>query len=284
MDDRAIGVFDSGLGGLTVLKAIRGLLPDEGLVYFGDCGRAPYGVKSKETIINYTYQNVRFLMSKEIKLLVIACNTASAYGYGPVKQKLDIPVIEVITPGALAGRAATRNGRIGVIGTNATINSGAYVKAIKGLDPGIEVFSKACPLFVPLAEEGQFWWDSEVTVSVAKIYLGELVDEGIDTLVLGCTHYPLLRGAIQGVMGERVALVNSADEAAKSVKRALGEFGLEAAPGHFAGRGCNPRQGQAKKLRLYTSDSAERFKPLCSSILKCGFEDLLVSKVNIDEY
>ncbi|MCL2162796.1 MAG: glutamate racemase [Oscillospiraceae bacterium] len=273
MDNRAIGVFDSGLGGLTVLKAIRDILPKESIVYFGDCGRTPYGVKSKETILNYTYQNVRFLMEMDIKLLVIACNTSSAYAYELIKKTLSIPVIEVIKPGARAGRIATRNGKVGVIGTNATIESGAYIKAIRELDPGIEVFSRACPLFVPLVEEGEFWWDNDVTEKVARVYLEGFKEDGIDTLVLGCTHYPLLRGAIQRVMGKDTVLVSSAEEAAKSVKRALQEFDIEAVD-----------EDGRQKLSLYTSDSVEKFEPLCSSILKCRIEELRALNVNIEEY
>lgn len=211
-------------------------------------------------------------MRQDVKLLIIACNTSSAYGYEQVKRELDIPVIEVIEPGAVAGLAATKNGRIGVIGTPATISSGAYIKAIREADPDVDIFCKACPLFVPLAEEGTLWWDNEVTESVAKIYLEELKEDGIDTLVLGCTHYPLLANAIRKVLGESVALVNSADEAAKSALRVLEEHDIKAMP------------GSGQKLSLYTSDSVEKFKPLCGAILNRSAGGLCVSHVNIEEY
>jgi glutamate racemase len=247
-------------------------LPKEDVVYFGDCGRAPYGVKSKETIKNYTFQNVRFLMETDIKLLVIACNTSSAYAYELVKQKLRIPVIEVIQPGARAGLTATKNGKVGVIGTNATMDSGAYIKAIKELEPDVKVFQRACPLFVPLVEEGEFWWDNDVTEKVARVYLDGFREDGIDTLVLGCTHYPLLRSAIQRVMGNDTTLVSSAEEVAISVKCALKEFNIET------------DRKRAQNLNLFTSDSVEKFEPLCSSILKCRIEDINAVRVNIEEY
>ena len=226
MDNRAIGVFDSGLGGLIILKAMMELTPDEDIIYFGDCGRTPYGTRSKERIVNYALQSARFLMEKDIKLLVIACNTASAYGYEPVKQELGIPVIEVICPGARAGMAATRNKKVGVIGTNATINSGAYEREIKKLDPNIEVFSKACPLLVPLVEEGEYWWECKATEDIVKVYLEDFSNDGIDTLILGCTHFPMLINPIKKALNDNVTLVNTAVETALCVRQALYEFDI----------------------------------------------------------
>lgn len=270
MDNRPIGVFDSGLGGLTVLKEIAGLLPSESVVYFGDSGRAPYGTKSKDTIVKYTFQAIRFLLNQDIKMIVIACNTASAASYSLVKKNFDIPVVEVIRPGAKAAVRETVNRKVGVIGTAATIGSGAYVSAIEQHDESIEVHSKACPLFVPLAEEGDKWWNSEVARMVAMEYLAALKDGGIDTLVLGCTHYPLLHGTISEVMGPEVRLVSSALEAACEVKEIIEAGGME-------------RDSQLKPVfRYYTSDSVEKFEPLCSLIL--GREIISAEKVDIEKY
>ena len=221
MDNRPIGVFDSGLGGLTVLKEIRNLLPTESIVYFGDSGRAPYGTKSKETVIKYTFQNIRFLLNQDIKMIVIACNTASACSIDLVKHSFDIPVVEVVEPGSVSAVRETVNKKVGVIGTIATVNSGVYEKAISRLDPSIEIFQKACPMFVPLVEEG--WWENDIAQRIAEEYLLSLKEKGIDSLVLGCTHYPLLHNTISKVMGEGVKLVSSALEVAKVVKEVINE-------------------------------------------------------------
>mgnify|MGYP000945114732 CR=1 FL=1 len=270
MDNRPIGIFDSGLGGLTVLKEIAQALPLESIVYFGDSGRAPYGVKSKETIIKYTFQDIRFLLNQDIKMMVIACNTASAFSFESVKNSFDIPVVEVIRPGACAGAKATRNKKVGVIGTSATINSGAYEKAINGIDSSIQVFSKACPLFVPLVEEGEAWWESDIAFRIAEEYLTPLKNEGIDTLVLGCTHYPLLYKTISKVMGEGVKLVSSALEVAKVVKDIIIKNDM----------GRDSRLDPVYKY--YTSDSVEKFEPLCSSILGRNINS--AEKVDIEKY
>jgi len=268
MDNRPIGVFDSGLGGLTVLKEIMELTPLESVVYLGDSGRAPYGTKSKETVTKYTFQNIRFLLNQDIKMIVIACNTASAYSYELVRQNFDIPVIEVVRPGAATVARETVNRKVGVIGTPATINSGAYEKAINKIDSSIEIVSRACPLFVPLVEEG--WWENDIAFRIAEEYLNTLKAEGIDTLVLGCTHYPLLQNTISKVMGEGVRLVSSALEVAKVVKMIIEENGI----------------GRDERLnpvyRYYTSDSVEKFESLGSSILSkkiCSAE-----KVDIEKY
>lgn len=268
MDNRPIGVFDSGLGGLTVLKEIMELIPTESVVYFGDCGRVPYGTKSKQTIVKYTFQDIRFLLNQDIKMIVIACNTASAYSYGQVKHEFDIPVVEVIQPGATAAARETRNKRVGVIGTPATIASGVYERAISSVDSSVEIFSKACPLFVPLVEEG--WWDNDIALRIVEEYLTPLKKQGIDTLVLGCTHYPLLKNTISKVMGDEVTLINSALEVAKAVKEVVQENQLG-------------RDGRIKPVyRYYTSDSVEKFESLGSSFL--NYEICSAEKVDIEKY
>lgn len=240
-----IGVFDSGIGGLTVLREITRLLPSENTVYLGDTARVPYGNKSKETVARYSVEIADFLVKKGVKMIVVACNTASAFGLPELKKKLDIPVIGVIEPGAKAAAMATRSNKVGVIGTEGTIKSSAYCAAIKALNPGITTNTVACPLFVPLAEEG--WTDGEITMAVAKKYLAELKDSGIDTLVLGCTHYPLLKNAISTVMGPDVTLVDSAVATAEETKAALAALGL-----------LNDNKTTGKHL-FYATDSPERF-------------------------
>ncbi len=216
---KAIGIFDSGIGGLTVLKEVVAALPEESTIYLGDTARVPYGIRSAETVTRYSFENTHFLLSQEIKLLVVACNTASAVSLDAIKKEFPLPVIGVLDPGARAAASATKTKRVAVIGTEATIGSGAYEKAIRALAPGIEVKSLACPLFVPLVEEG--WTDNDVTELVAGKYLAPLRDAGIDTLVLGCTHYPLLKSVIGRIMGPGVTLIDSATETAKEVKDVL---------------------------------------------------------------
>ena len=226
IQEYAIGIFDSGIGGLTVLRAVKKLLPLEHIMYLGDTARVPYGTRSAQTVLKYSIANTDFLLKQNIKLLIIACNTASAIATGALRERYNLPIVEVITPGAQGAVAATRNARVGVIGTEATINSGAYQAAIHKLNPRIEVFARPCPLFVPLAEEG--WYDpaDEIVRLTAQRYLKELKEHAIDTLVLGCTHYPLLKGAIQQVIGERVTLIDSAEETAQAVLRVLTEKDL----------------------------------------------------------
>lgn len=216
---KAIGIFDSGVGGLTVLREIVASLPDENIIYLGDTARVPYGIRSAETVTRYSFENTRFLLSQEIKLLVVACNTVSAISLDAVKKEFPLPIIGVLEPGARAAVAATRSRKIGVIGTDGTINSGAYEKAIKRLAPDVEVHSRACPLFVPLAEEG--WTDNDVAVLAAEKYLDGLRGMGIDTLVLGCTHYPLLKSVISAAVGPEITLIDSATETAKEVVSVL---------------------------------------------------------------
>ncbi|MGE5237324.1 MAG: glutamate racemase [Chloroflexota bacterium] len=220
MDERPIGIFDSGIGGLTVFKEVSRLLPAEHIVYLGDTARVPYGIRSPETVIRYSFECARFLMLNGIKLLVVACNTASAVSLDEIRRSLPVPVIGVIEPGAQAAVASTRNRRIGVIGTEATVRSGAYVTEIRRLDGTVEVISIPCPLFVPLVEEG--WTDGEIARLVAEKYLSVMRGQGPDTLVLGCTHYPLLKAVIGGVMGA-VSLIDSAVEVAKVAGGLLGD-------------------------------------------------------------
>ena len=215
----AIGVFDSGVGGLTVVRQIEARLPTESVIYLGDTARVPYGTKSPETVIRYAESCARILLERDIKMLVVACNTASAFALEALQDRLDIPVLGVVEPGALAAVRATTTRRIGVIGTSGTIQSQRYETSIHRQDPDITVFSQACPLFVPLAEEG--WLTGDVPLGVAKTYLAPLLAENIDTLVLGCTHYPLLKDVIGQVAGEAVTLVDSADETALVVQESL---------------------------------------------------------------
>ncbi|MGI6778520.1 MAG: glutamate racemase [Acetivibrionales bacterium] len=268
MDNRPIGVFDSGLGGLTVLKEIMEFIPTESVVYFGDSGRAPYGTKSKETVVKFAFQDLRFLLNQDIKMIVVACNTASANAFQLLKNGFDIPMVEVVDPGAATVVRETRNKRVGVIGTTATINSGVYEKAISRLDSSIEIYSKACPLFVNLVEEG--WWNNDIAFRIAEEYLTPLKKKGIDTLVMGCTHYPLLADTISKVMGDGVKLVSSALEVAKVVKTVIRENDIE-------------RDQCIKPVyRYYTSDSVEKFESLGSAIL--GRPIASAEKIDIEKY
>jgi glutamate racemase len=225
---RPIGVFDSGIGGLTVVRELLRQLPSEEIVYFGDTARVPYGTKSEETVQKFALQDAQFLVEQKVKLIVVACNTVSANSLDLLCQRIDLPIEGVIKPGARAAVQATRNGRIGVVGTDSTIASRAYEKAIRALDGKIQIFARSCPLFVPLAEEG--WVDDPVTAQVARKYLSPLDRCGVDTLVLGCTHYPLLKGVIQEVMGPKVSLIDSATATAESVKAILEGEGLSTDP------------------------------------------------------
>jgi glutamate racemase len=218
-NDSAIGVFDSGIGGLTVLHEIILALPKENTVYLGDTARAPYGTKSVETVLRYSFENCEFLVEKDVKLVVVACNTSTAIALDQLRNELSVPVLGVIEPGVRRAVKSTKNNKIGVIGTEATIQSGAYTRALKAANLETEVYSRACPLFVPLVEEG--WTENEVVETTTKAYLGSLKQSGIDTLILGCTHYPLLKRAIRKFMGSGVRLVDSAEETAKEVESML---------------------------------------------------------------
>jgi glutamate racemase len=221
---RPIGVFDSGIGGLTVLKELTALLPGEDFIYLGDTARLPYGTKSNEVIVRYSRENTEFLLAKGIKLLVVACNTSSAVALGEIGRHTMVPVIGVIEPGARAAVKASRSGKIGVIGTEATIASGAYTRAIQNLNRHAEIYTRACPLLVPLVEEG--WTDNEIAERTVTHYLESLKASGIDTLLLGCTHYPLLHGMFERVLGPRVKIVNSAIATAAAVRDKLAALKL----------------------------------------------------------
>ena len=227
-DPRAIGIFDSGVGGLTVLARVAECLPNEPIVYLGDTARVPYGTKSADTVIRYARACSGILLERGIKMLVVACNTASAYALDTLRDELDIPIIGVVEPGALEAQRQTRNKRVGVIGTAGTVASGQYAAMIQSLDPDIEVFSKACPLFVPLAEEG--WTDGDVPLAVARTYLADFALRHVDTVVLGCTHYPLLREAIGQALGEGIALVDSAEATARAVCEVVAAMDMAADP------------------------------------------------------
>lgn len=222
--EKPIGVFDSGIGGLTVVHALSRRLPHENIVYFGDTARVPYGPKSPQVVRDYAAQDVDVLLAHDVKIVVIACNTVSAVALDVVQKRARMPVVGVIQPGAAAAVRSTTKRRVGVIGTVATVNSKAYNHAIRQIDPEIEVFARACPLFVPLAEEG--WIDHAVTSMVAKEYLFPLKLEKVDTLVLGCTHYPVLRLAIAAAVGPEVALIDSGEATAEEVERLLDEQNL----------------------------------------------------------
>ena len=260
-DVRPIGVFDSGIGGLTVLREIWEAVPDESTIYFGDNSRSPYGTKSKSTIIRYSLQNMKFLESKDVKMIVMACNTASAYAYEELKKRANVPVVEVVTPGADVACKATKNGKIGIIATKGTISTGVYKKAVEdrakelGMD-NIEIFEQACPLFVSLAEEG--WWDKEVTRLTAEEYLKPLKEAGVDTLVMACTHYPLLSKVIQEVMGDGVVLVNTGEATAKVVKELL------------SSEGTTSEGNQSPVREFYTSDEPELFEQVATPFLGEG--------------
>jgi glutamate racemase len=253
-----IGVFDSGVGGLTVLKALREKLPNESTVYLGDTARVPYGTKSGDVVQRYSLMAARFLAQHEVKLLVVACNTASAVALPALQAALAIPVIGVIEPGARAAAAKTRSGKVGVIGTPGTIHSGAYVRALEAARPGVTVRSKGCPLFVPLAEEG--WTHGQVPTLVAQTYLGELKSSGIDTLVLGCTHYPVLRDVIAEVMGPSVALVDSAEATSAAVAAGLSQSRVE-----------NPG-GTTPTHRFFVTDVPARFIEVGARFLGASVE------------
>ena len=227
-----LGIFDSGIGGLTVYREIRKALPGADIRYFGDTARVPYGTKSAQTVTSYSLQIASYLAGQDVNAIIVACNTASAYAMDELKGAMDIPCFGVVSPGARAAVEATTSGVIGVVGTRGTISSGAYQKAIAGLDPGIEVIATPCPLFVPLVEEG--WLTDPITQDIATRYLEPHLEAQVDTLVLGCTHYPMLKKVISKVMGDGVRLIDSAEETAIKVKSHLEESGL--ADGNVPGR------------------------------------------------
>ena len=259
---RPIGVFDSGIGGLTVVAAIRELLPHERIVYIGDTARVPYGGKSKPTVERYSLEIAGLLLEEDAKAIVVACNTASALALPRLVESVPVPVTGVIEPGAQAAVAASRNRHIGVIGTRATINSGAYERALRSLEGAIDVTSRPCPLLVPLIEEGRL--DGEVTERIIREYIQPMLELGVDTLVLGCTHYPLLRTAIQNVCGDNVTLVDSAENCARAVENLLRRQDL-AVPSSAAG-----------SLRVALTDMPDHFLRVAQEALRLKIDDLSV--------
>lgn len=255
MDTRPIGVFDSGLGGLTAVRELTRLLPGEDIVYFGDTGRVPYGSRSKEAIIKYARQDVAFLNTFDLKAIVIACGTVSSTALEVLREENRIPVLGVVEPAAQAAAQASANGRIGLIGTEASIRSGAYERALVSLRPGARVFPRACPLFVPLVENGRFQPGDAVAGLVVSEYLAPLKEAGIDTLVLGCTHYPLLRGVIGAYMGPEVTLIDVGGACARRVAGLL--------------RSTDTLSGKASggERRYFVSDSVDGFARLASMFL-----------------
>ncbi len=259
-----IGIFDSGLGGLTALKEIRALTPGEELIYFGDTGRVPYGGRSPLTITKYAMQDAAFLISKKVDAIVVACGTVSTIALSQLKEKFDLPIVGVVEPSAKAAVETTKNGRIAVIGTAATIKSGAYEAAIRSISPKAEVITKACPLFVPLVESGFVERDCQITRLAVEHYLTEIADSGADTLILGCTHYPIIADIISDVF-PGISLINSGAEAAKEAIRLLGK-----------------KEGNAP-VHYYVSDDTSMFTASASLFLG-GEINGSVEKININEY
>ncbi len=269
--DAPIGVFDSGVGGLTVVREIMRQIPNEKIIYFGDTARVPYGGKSQDTVTRFSEQIVRFLRTFDVKTIVVACNTASAYALDTLEKECDIPIIGVVKPGAKTAVDVTKNGKIGVIATEATIGSKMYNRYIQELSKDVTIYGKACPLFVPLVEEGLL--QDPVTDELARRYLAELIDIDIDTLILGCTHYPLIRSTLGRIMGDGVTLVNPAYETALELKEMLRELDLlnEETPGLGSNR-----------YQFYVSDNADKFVRFANSIIKYGI--LSAKSINIEEY
>jgi glutamate racemase len=271
MDMRPIGVFDSGLGGLTAVRSLRQILPEENLIYFGDTARVPYGGRSKETLLKYARQDVRFLRSFDLKAILIACGTVSTTSLDTLQAENDLPIVGVVEPTCRRALLVTKTKKVGIIATLASIRSGAYEATLRRLDPDVEVIGKPCPLFVPLVENGRFRRGDVVIETVAREYLEPLKDTSIDTLILGCTHYPLLTDIIAEIMGPGVTLVSAGEESAFELKRLLKASGL---------RADESRQGEPE---FYVSDRAEDFEKIASVFLQ---EDLrhTARRINIDQY
>lgn len=259
---KPIGVFDSGIGGLTVVRELRCALPGEDILYFGDTARVPYGTKSPETVIRFTRESLTFLTRRGIKLLVVACNTASAVALPVLKTAFPVPMLGVILPGVKAALRRTQSRRIGVIGTEATIGSGAYADALRAGNAALTVLQQPCPLFVPLAEEG--WLTGDLPMMAARHYLRPLIDQGIETLILGCTHYPMLKQPIAATVGEAIHLVDSAEETARETARLLRE--LQLTQPRSSGGACH----------VFVSDTAQRFESIGSSFLGARLESVTV--------
>jgi glutamate racemase len=258
--NRPIGVFDSGLGGLTVVKALKKILPYEDIVYLGDTARLPYGTKSAEAIQRFALQDTEFLLGRNVKLVIVACHSASSVALDELQKRHKLPILGVIDPGARAAVEATRNNRIGVIGTGLTIGSGSYERAIRRYRRDVEIVARSTPLFVPLAEEG--WLNNDVAYRAAQTYLKPLKAEGIDTLLLGCTHYPLLKRVIARTLGRRIRLVDSAEETALSARALLDDKSLL-------------RRKTRPSYRFYLSDLSPNFREICSRFLGEPVSDVI---------
>lgn len=268
MDNRAIGIFDSGLGGLTCVKKVMELMPGENIIYFGDTGRVPYGTRSPQTIVKYVRQDINLLESFDIKYIIIACGTASSAALPHIQSEINTDIIGVLEPACRAAVSATKNGRVGVIGTPGTINSGKYLQTIKDIDPKVEVVSCACPLFVPLVENG--YTKGEVVRIIAEEYLTPIKEAGVDTLILGCTHYPLLTDEIQKIVGDGVTLINSGAEAAVAAFEHLKSHDMLS----------DRKTGEAQ---YYVSDSVVGFEELAGVFLEKHIEGA-VHKIDIEKY
>lgn len=266
LDSRPIGIFDSGVGGLTIASEVMKILPNETIIYFGDTARVPYGSKSKETVTKYSRQMVNFLKDSGVKAIVAACNTVCANSLDKLLEEFDIPIIDVLNPGVSSCLDATRNNVVGVIGTEGTIKSGAYEKALKAAKPGIIVYSKACPLFVPLSEEG--WTSNSVANITTEIYLQELIDKEIDSLLLGCTHYPLLIECISRVVGG-ITIINSAVSVAGSLKEFLTENNMLS------------ESRESPEHEFYVSDDTVKFRRTCKSVFG---RDFTATQIDIEKF
>ena len=277
MDNRKIGVFDSGLGGLTVVREMENILPEENVIYFGDTARVPYGSKSKSTIIEFSHQIMRFLLGHEIKAVIIACGTASSNALEELKEAYDLPIIGVVEPGAHLAVRTTKNGRIGVLGTAATIRSGAFERVIHKADPQLDVVSQPCPLFVPLAEEG--WFSDEITRQIIRRYIAPVKEAGVDTVILGCTHYPLLRDLIQEEMGEGVSLINVSEAATREMGEYLKAHDMSAVEEPDP---LDPSSIKKGRYEFFASDSIDQFRSFSKQIL--DLSEVCVSRINIERY
>lgn len=264
--EKPVGVFDSGVGGLTVVNQLIKSLPQEDIIYFGDTAHLPYGSKSKESVIRFSLDIANFLQAQRVKIIVVACSTASSFALSSLREKIEIPVIGVIEPGAQAAIDATRNFKIGIIGTEGTIKSRAFEEALRKIDKNVKVFSRACPLFVPLVEEG--WLDEPETSQIAEKYLSPMKDEGIDTLILGCTHYPLLKELLSRIMGQEISLIDTAEATGKAVERKLREKNLL-------------RKGSRKAVyKFFVSDDPEKFLQLGRRFLGKNIEK--AERINLE--
>ncbi len=268
-DPRPIGVFDSGLGGLTAVKELVNILPNETIVYFGDTGRVPYGTRSNDTIIKYVRQDIRFLATHNVKAIIAACGTASSVALPHLNNEFDIPLIGVLEPVCLAATKSSKNQKIGVLGTPGTIQSGAYKKGITNINPNFTVFEKACPMFVPLVENG--YLESEATYIIAREYLAPLMEENVDTIILGCTHYPLLTKVITDIVGSDVAIINAGYETAQYAKKMLAENGLLS------------NTDVTGTCRYFVSDDVEKFSYLGGMFLEKQIPSG-VTKIDIETF